>query len=251
VRLADSRIVQTILARLLPLVLIFGAAIASYGAVLPGGGFQAGVLVGTLLVVIELSLEQELRSEIFFERLELLGLLIVFSVLFFSFVITGLPSAGIWGARLPSLPLGNLVFWLLSMGIFLEVSASMVLVFRHFVFTEKSTVFNNAQQLKTGKPEVQFRHGLVLAIVFSLLFVYYVLFQAKDFVIMHRHEDWHTLTQSLGIRNMVSTVYLGPRLVDTLNEVLVVTLTVMGIRVLAKLDTERSDVRSKQRGFHA
>ena len=42
--------------------------------------------------------------------------------------------------------------------------------------------------------------------------------------------DYSVIAQSMNIRNMVSAIYLGPRLGDTLLEVMVVVLAVYGMK---------------------
>ncbi|MGM0461740.1 MAG: hypothetical protein ACQEQ4_04890 [Fibrobacterota bacterium] len=45
-------------------------------------------------------------------------------------------------------------------------------------------------------------------------------------------QDFARLTRQLHIQNLVTTVYLGPRLMDTFLEVMVVIMTVMGVKSL-------------------
>lgn len=49
-----------------------------------------------------------------------------------------------------------------------------------------------------------------------------------------RTEDagWVRITEQMGIQNMVTAVYLGPRMMDTFIEVMVVVLTVYGMKYL-------------------
>jgi len=44
--------------------------------------------------------------------------------------------------------------------------------------------------------------------------------------------SWVRVTEQMGIQNMVTAVYLGPRMMDTLIEVMVVVLTVYGMKHL-------------------
>ena len=44
--------------------------------------------------------------------------------------------------------------------------------------------------------------------------------------------SWVIVAQELGINNLVSAVYLGPRIIDTLVEVMVVVLTVFGMKYI-------------------
>ena len=45
-------------------------------------------------------------------------------------------------------------------------------------------------------------------------------------------DSWVRLTTQMGIQNMVTAVYLGPRIMDTFIEVMVVVLTVYGMKYL-------------------
>jgi multisubunit Na+/H+ antiporter MnhB subunit len=44
--------------------------------------------------------------------------------------------------------------------------------------------------------------------------------------------DFATMTETMNIRNIVTAVYLGPRLFDTFLEILVVVMTVFGMRFI-------------------
>ena len=44
--------------------------------------------------------------------------------------------------------------------------------------------------------------------------------------------SWVRVTEQMGIQNMVTAVYLGPRVLDTVIEVMVVVLTVYGMKYL-------------------
>ena len=44
------------------------------------------------------------------------------------------------------------------------------------------------------------------------------------------HESWVRVAAQMGIQNMVTAVYLGPRAFDTFIEVMVVVLTVFGMK---------------------
>jgi len=43
-------------------------------------------------------------------------------------------------------------------------------------------------------------------------------------------DSWVRIAQQMGIQNMVTAVYLGPRVFDTFIEVMVVVLTVYGMK---------------------
>ena len=44
--------------------------------------------------------------------------------------------------------------------------------------------------------------------------------------------SWVRIADQMGIQNMVTAVYLGPRIMDTFIEVMVVVLTVVGMKFL-------------------
>lgn len=44
--------------------------------------------------------------------------------------------------------------------------------------------------------------------------------------------QWIHIAETMGIQNMVTAVYLGPRVMDTFIEVMVVILTVLGMHFL-------------------
>lgn len=47
-------------------------------------------------------------------------------------------------------------------------------------------------------------------------------------------ESWVRIAGAMGIQNMVTAVYLGPRIFDTFIEVMVVVLTVYGMKFISE-----------------
>lgn len=56
------------------------------------------------------------------------------------------------------------------------------------------------------------------------------LFPAPEMHIREIGESWVRIADAMGIQNMVTAVYLGPRIFDTFVEVMVVVLTVYGMK---------------------
>lgn len=137
-RLHDSSILEVTLNKLFPFAVLLSFSIFSYGAAFPGGGFQAGVVLGSFLVVYEIALNRPSRSTRFYTWIEILGLVILTTALIWGWLATGSPF-GAWPAdrQTPELYRGliwnNPYKWLLGLGIYLEVAGSMVLIFRLFI----------------------------------------------------------------------------------------------------------------------
>lgn len=71
----------------------------------------------------------------------------------------------------------------------------------------------------------------VLLLLFCAIAIFRVFPQPENHV---REVDtsWVRIAGHMGIQNMVTAVYLGPRIFDTLIEVMVVVLTVYGIKFM-------------------
>lgn len=143
-KLHDSVILQVTLGKLFPFAVLLSFAIFTYGAAFPGGGFQAGVVLGSFLVVYEITLNRPTYSTAFYNRVEVVGLIILAVALVGGWLSTGTPF-GAWPADTQTTPPArgliwtNPYMWLLSLGIFLEVSGSMVLIFRLFIRWQEGT----------------------------------------------------------------------------------------------------------------
>lgn len=63
--------------------------------------------------------------------------------------------------------------------------------------------------------------------------VYVLLYLSEVEIVTHSSApDMLSIAETMNIRNLVSAVYLGPRVFDTILEVMVVLLTVYGIQYL-------------------
>lgn len=71
--------------------------------------------------------------------------------------------------------------------------------------------------------------GIVLAIIFVAIFIY---LRDIDLVFHEEVLDFESIARNMNIRNMVTTIYLGPRILDTVLEVMVVFLTVLGMKFI-------------------
>ncbi len=142
-KLQNSDILQVTLSKLFPFAVLLSFSIFSYGGAFPGGGFQAGVVLGSFLVVYEIALDRPTRSMAFYNRVEILGLVILAGALIWGWLDTGSPF-GAWprDRQQPDPGRGliwvNPYIWLLSFGIFLEVAGSMVLIFRIFIHWDET-----------------------------------------------------------------------------------------------------------------
>ena len=134
----DSAILQVTLSKLFPFAVLLSFSIFSYGAAFPGGGFQAGVVLGSFIVIYEIALNHPTQSTQFYNWVEIVGLLVLATALVWGWVATGTPF-GAWplDQQTPEMHRGliwnNPYKWLLGLGIYLEVSGSMVLIFRRFI----------------------------------------------------------------------------------------------------------------------
>lgn len=132
-RLRDSPILSVSLRALFPFIVLFSFQLFSYGANSPGGGFQAGVVFGTIVVVLDVLWSRRVYSSRFFELTELAGLALLFGLFAAGWRRTGHPFGGFYGWIGRGLLFSNIFFWVLNLAIFLEVAGSIVLIFRHFM----------------------------------------------------------------------------------------------------------------------
>ncbi len=131
--LRDSPILDATLRLLLPFIVVFSFQLFSYGANSPGGGFQAGVAFGTIVVVLDLVWRRRVYSDRLFEHMELAGLGLLAVLLALGWIQTGrpFPDPAAWIG--PGLLFSNVLMWLLNLGIFLEVAGSIVLLVRRLM----------------------------------------------------------------------------------------------------------------------
>jgi len=131
--LHQSLILTTSIRKLFLPVLIFCIYLFSYGANFPGGGFQAGVVFGTLVVVFELVFAEKDHTDHYYSLIEYQGVSILFAALYFGFFTTGYFFDGLYGLQSSSPLFSSIYLWLLNLAIFLEVSGSIILIFRNFL----------------------------------------------------------------------------------------------------------------------
>lgn len=129
----NSEILKVTIGKLFPFIIVFSFFVFSYGPISPGGGFQAGVIFGTLIVIFEMCYEKKIFSELFYSLVEFVGVLIIFFALILGLSLTGYLFGGLYGIHTESLIFANFYLWILNLAIYLEVSGSMILIFRYFI----------------------------------------------------------------------------------------------------------------------
>lgn len=129
----DSTILHVTLSKLFPFVVMFSFYVFSYGANYPGGGFQAGVMFGTIIVVIEMVFEQRVYSDHLYSVIEFFGVLILALGLVGGFVMTGYGFGTLYRFVSRIHVFSNVLFWTLNLAIYLEVAGSIILIFRNFL----------------------------------------------------------------------------------------------------------------------
>ncbi len=124
-------IVRTLIRFLLPLVLVFGAYIISYGHLTPGGGFQGGMILVGAVMSVYLAYGYDSIRRIDDEDLDLaehLGALL--------YVVVGLVGVGLGGAFLTNVfPTGHLgalfsggIVFVLNLAVGFKVAAGTLIV---------------------------------------------------------------------------------------------------------------------------
>lgn len=131
--LKQSTILNATLRAIFPFVIVFSFQIFSYGANFPGGGFQAGVVFGTIVVILEILRDRRIYPNDFYVGIELTGIVLMLIFLIAGAWVAGHPFAGFYDWRGRGLLFSNVYFWLLNFAIYLEVAGSIVLIFRHFI----------------------------------------------------------------------------------------------------------------------
>ncbi len=91
-----SQIIQTSVRKLFPFAVVFSIYLFSYGANFPGGGFQAGVVFGTIVVIFELSLGQRVYANSVYALVEFLGVLIMVSCMIYGYAVSGYLFGGLY-----------------------------------------------------------------------------------------------------------------------------------------------------------
>ncbi len=234
-KLKESAIVTTTLNLVFPLVVLFSLYLMAYGGAFPGGGFQGGVLLATGVLILEATQERRVYPEILFLRMESTGVLLLAGLMTVGWVWRAVPFGGLYGAGLAgSLMIGNYLIWILGFAIYLEVAGSMVLIGRRFLPGHEP---NRRRPSPSPSPPTKPRNDFALkwtTFVLLLAMGAFVALRVPSLQhVVHRDvESFQDLTRNLGIQNMVTAVYLGPRAVDTLLEVLVVLLSVFGMHAM-------------------
>lgn len=131
--LRDSPVLDATLRLLFPFIVVFSFQLFSYGANSPGGGFQAGVAFGTIVVVLDIVWRRRVYADHVFERMELAGLTLLAALLGAGWLQTGRPFPDPAAWQGPGLLFSNVLMWLLNFGIFLEVAGSIVLIVRRLM----------------------------------------------------------------------------------------------------------------------
>lgn len=138
--LKDSAIINISLRTLFPLVVLFSFQLFSYGASFPGGGFQAGVAFGTMVVVLEVVRGARIYDNEVYIGMELAGVLLLLFFMFTGLALTGTPFGGFYALTTDGLLFASVYIWLLNLAIYLEVAGSIVLIFRYFIEWNDETV---------------------------------------------------------------------------------------------------------------
>lgn len=74
---------------------------------------------------------------------------------------------------------------------------------------------------------------LLVGILLGAIFVYFFIYLRMVELVFHLEViDFAEMTEIMNIRNIVTAIYLGPRLFDTFMEVIVVVLTVFGMNFI-------------------
>lgn len=132
-QLKDSPILNVTLRMLFPFVVLFSFQVFSYGANAPGGGFQAGVVLGTIVVILELLWERRIYEDGFYRAMEVGGLFLLFAFAAAGWAATGRPLGGFYGWQGRGGMFSNVYVWFLNLAVFLKVAGSIVLLFRLFL----------------------------------------------------------------------------------------------------------------------
>ncbi len=137
--LKNSPILETSLRMLFPFVVLLSFEIFSYGANSPGGGFQAGVIFGTMIVILEVGIRRVIFPDRFYHLVEVAGIVLLTGLWLTGWIRTGQPFAGLYGWTGPGLMFSNVYIWCLNLAIYLEVAGSIVLIFRKLVAWDHET----------------------------------------------------------------------------------------------------------------
>ncbi len=77
------------------------------------------------------------------------------------------------------------------------------------------------------------RTRLLVAVFLGIIFVYIFIYLRMVELVFHTEViDFAEMTRIMNIKNIVTAIYLGPRLFDTFLEVIVVVMTVFGMKFI-------------------
>lgn len=77
------------------------------------------------------------------------------------------------------------------------------------------------------------RTRILVGFFLTVIFVYFFFYLRMVEMVFHTEViDFAEMTGVMNIRNIVTAIYLGPRLFDTFLEVIVVVMTVFGMRFI-------------------
>jgi multicomponent Na+:H+ antiporter subunit B len=131
--LKKSNILRISLRKLFPFIIVFAFYMFTYGANFPGGGFQAGVIFGTIIIIYDIIFTKEKESKYFYKLVEYAGLAIIIFLLLFGFAVTGNYFGYFYHLQFNNIIFSNFLMWIFNTAIFLEVAGSIVLIFRYFI----------------------------------------------------------------------------------------------------------------------
>ncbi|MCK9225823.1 MAG: MnhB domain-containing protein [Candidatus Muirbacterium halophilum] len=132
-KLGNSEILKISLRKLFPFIIMFSFYIVSYGTSYPGGGFQAGVVAGTLVVIYGVIFDREHFNDKFYKIIEFITLicfllLVIFGIVFYSNLFLWITVI-----QKDSLIFSNVFFFFMNFLIFFEVNSSIILIFRNII----------------------------------------------------------------------------------------------------------------------
>jgi multicomponent Na+:H+ antiporter subunit B len=131
--LKDSAILKNTVGMLFPFIAMFGFYLTAYGANFPGGGFQAGVVFGTIVIVVEMVFGRRIFENSFYMKIEFLGILFLFGSLIAGFLLTDYFFSGLYSVTTSSPMFANVFYSLLNLAIYSEVSGSLILIYRSLI----------------------------------------------------------------------------------------------------------------------
>lgn len=132
-QLRESLILKNILGIGFPFIAMYGFYLTAYGANFPGGGFPAGVVFGTLVIVVEMVFGHRIFDNSFYMKIEYAGFVFLYAALVVGFFLTDFFFSGLYAATTTSPMFSNVFYWLLNLAIYSEVSGSLILIYRSLI----------------------------------------------------------------------------------------------------------------------